>query len=299
MVRPMFRKSEMGPRGRRSYIATVPPQEILPVVNSRFESSVRGIYVVGDVTGMPLVKVASNQGAEVIRRMEADGVLGRRPDEDEHLDLVIIGGGPAGLAAAIEARRRQLKYVVLERNKLTSTVRSFPPGKMVHAEPYGLANASALPVENDLEKDQFLAMISRAVDDHQLKVREDTEVSRVRKQGERRFEVETASGERFPTRAVLVAVGRQGQPRLLECPGADLVHKVTYRLDSAEAYRGREVLIVGGGNSAIEAALLLLPHARVTLSYRGNDFFRAKAKNRRQLGRPRTPAGRRSCAGAD
>ncbi|MDE2507649.1 MAG: NAD(P)-binding domain-containing protein [Planctomycetota bacterium] len=279
----MREKSEMRAEGRRSYLATVPPQEILPVVNGRFESSVKGIYVVGDATGMPLVKVAANQGAEVIRWMEAGGVLGRRPGDDDHLDLVIIGGGPAGLAAAIEARERGLRYVVLERNKVASTVRGFPPGKMVYAEPRGLANTSALPVGVDLEKDEFLAMVASAVEGRQLRVKEDTEVTRVRKQRDGRFAVETSTGRSFPTRLVLVAVGRQGRPRLLTCPGADQVHKVTYRLGAAADYQGQDVLVVGGGNSAIEAALMLSPHSRVTLSYRGDDFFRAKHENRRLL----------------
>ena len=128
------------------YFSTVPPQEILPVINSRYESSVRGIYVIGDVTGLPLVKVAANQGVEVISLMEADGIFNRRDGEDERLDLVIVGGGPAGLSAAIEAQKRGLRYVVLERNKVASTVRSFPHGKKVYAEPqFHLPSATAAP----------------------------------------------------------------------------------------------------------------------------------------------------------
>ena len=265
------------------YFATVPPQEILPIVNGRYESSVRGIYVIGDVTGLPLVKVAANQGVEVMARMEADGVFRRRNQDDERLDLVIIGGGPAGLSAAIEAEKRGLRYVVLERNKIASTVRSFPPGKKVYAEPQFVKNTSELDVDEDLDKDEFLARVQSLAEQKQLKIKEDTEVLHVRRRAERQFEIETKGGKVFPTRQVLVAIGRQGQPRLLTCPGADDASKVTYRLHTPEDYDAKKILIVGGGNSAIEAALLLMDHNDVTLSYRGDDLFRAKEDNRKLI----------------
>lgn len=265
---------------KQSYFATVPPQEILPIVNSRFQSSVKGIYVIGDVTGLPLVKVAVNQGVDVIAKMESSGVF-RRSEDDGRLDLVIIGAGPAGLSAAMEAQQRGLKYVVLERNKIASTIRGFPPGKKVYAEPQFVVNESQLNFDNDLDKDEFLARVNRLVDEKQLHIKEDTEVARVRKLGERQFEVETKAGKSFPARLVLVAIGRQGQPRLLDCPGADDPEKVTYRLHSPEDYNDKDIVVVGGGNSAIETALLLMPHNRVTLCYRGEELYRAKSENRR------------------
>lgn len=267
----------------RKLLATVPPQEILPLVNSRFESSVRGIFVIGDVTGFPLVKVAANQGRQVIDRMEKDGYFKRSAKSPEGLDLVIVGGGPAGISAAIEAEKRGLKYVVLERAKAASTVRSFPPGKKVYAEPRGMDNESSLDVSQDFDKDEFLSMVATAIDEHKLKIAEGIEVSKVRKVGEERFEVDTKNGKSFQTRLVLIAVGRQGQPRLLEAPGADKAHKVTYRFHTAEDYVDKNVLVVGGGNSAIEAALMLCDRNNVTLSYRGDSFYRAKEDNRQLI----------------
>lgn len=265
-------------RKNAAYFATVPPQEILPIVNGRFESSVKGIFVIGDVTGLPLVKVAANQGVSVIAKMKFDG--DSKSSNDGRLDLVIIGAGPAGLSAAMEAQLRGLKYVVLERNKIASTVRSFPPGKKVYAEPQFIRNESQLEFDEDLDKDEFLDRVNRLVEEKKLHIKEDTEVSRVRKIGEGHFEIETRAGKTFPAKNVLIAVGRQGESRLLDCPGADNAKKVTYRLHTPDDYQDQDIVVVGGGNSAIEAALLLMPHNRVTLSYRGDDLFRAKDENR-------------------
>ncbi len=269
---------------RGKYIATVPPQEILPVVNSRYESNVRGIFLVGDVTGLPLVKVAANQGREVIEKMDSAGIISTSvdgtDDNESNLDLVIIGGGPAGLSAAIEASKRGWKYVVLERSKIASTVRSFPPGKKVYAEPQSIPSNSELQVDQDRDKDEFLTLMQQSVAEHKLKIKEDTEVARVRHLEDQSFSVEVKGGSPFPCKNVLIAVGRQGQPRLLTVPGADKSHKVTHRFHTVEDYVDKDVLVVGGGNSAIEAALMMRSTNRVTLSYRGDNFYRAKEENR-------------------
>jgi thioredoxin reductase/Pyruvate/2-oxoacid:ferredoxin oxidoreductase delta subunit len=264
---------------RGKYFATVPAQEILPIVDGRYESNVRGIFLVGDVTGLPLVKVAANQGREVIEGMEKSGVI-RAESNADGLDLVIIGGGPAGIAAAIEASKRGWKYVVLERSNVASTVRSFPPGKKVYAEPRSMESSSELQVDEDRDKDEFLKMIQESVDKYELNIKEGTEVSRVRKLEDDTFQIEIKDGQPFPCRNVLVAVGRQGQPRLLAARGADKAHKVTYRFHTVEDYKDKKVLVVGGGNSAIEAALMLRDANEVTLSYRGDNFYRAKEENR-------------------
>jgi NosR/NirI family transcriptional regulator, nitrous oxide reductase regulator len=265
----------------RNVVATVPPQEILPIVDGNFESNVPGIYVIGDVTGLPLVKVAANHGTELLKKMEKQGRFQHRADEG--LDLVIIGAGPAGLSAALEAQERGLRYVVLERSRIASTVRSFPPGKKVYAEPRFLKNISQIDAEGDKEKGDFLAMVERLATEKDLQIKEGVEVTAVEQLGDRRFSLSTGNGKTFEAANVVVAVGRQGQPRLLECPGADSAHKVTYRLHTAEDYHDKDLVVVGGGNSAIEAALMLAEHNRVTISYRGDNFFRAKEDNRALL----------------
>ena len=267
---------------KQSYFATVPPQEILPIVDGRYESTVKGLFVIGDVTGLPLVKVAANQGREVIERMEKSGLL-ETPEGQEGLDLIIVGAGPAGISAAIECEKRGLKYVVLERSELANTVRTFPLGKKVYAEPQTIKNISELDVDRDLDRDDFLKIVEQTVADRSLKYKEGVEVTRIRKLQEHQFEVHTKDGSVFPSRKVLIAIGRQGQPRKLKIEGCDDCKKVTYRLHTREDYNDEDVLVIGGGNSAIEAALMLKDHNRVTISYRGEDFFRAKEENRRLL----------------
>ena len=270
------------PKKKKSYFATVPPQEILPIVDGHFESSVKGLFVIGDVTGLPLVKVAANQGHEVVEKMEKSGLF-KNSDSLEGLDVVIVGGGPAGISAAIELEKRGVKYVLLERSELASTVRTFPAGKKVYAEPQSIKNVSDLDVNRDLDRDDFLKIVGKAVADRKLKFKEGVEVSKIQKIQDREFEVHTKAGTTFPARQVLIAVGRQGQPRKLKIEGCDDCAKVTYRLHTREDYNNEDVLVVGGGNSAIEAALMLKDHNRVTISYRGDDFFRAKVENRRLL----------------
>ena len=159
----------------KKYFATVPPQEILPIVDSRFESSVKGLFVVGDVTGLPLVKVAANQGRQVIEGMEKSRLFKGSADT-EGLDLVIVGGGPAGISAAIECEKRGLKYVLIERTELASTVRTFPIGKKVYAEPQAIKNISELDVDTDLDRNDFLEIVEKTVADRKLKYREGVEV---------------------------------------------------------------------------------------------------------------------------
>src|SRR6056297_3524445 len=123
--------SQSRSHARATFFATVPTQEIVPVTTERHESSIAGIFVIGDATGTPLVKVAAQHGREVIQYLNTWDAATDSGAGDRPLDVVIIGGGPGGIAAAIEANRQGFRYVLLERGKLASTIAGFPPGKMV------------------------------------------------------------------------------------------------------------------------------------------------------------------------
>ncbi len=266
-------------RTRSGAFSIVPPDEILPVLAGDYESSVKGIYVIGDLTGLPLVKIAANHGVDLFEGLDRRGAFAEGPAREDCLDVVIVGAGPAGLSAAVEAEKRGLEYVVLERAVVASTVHAFPPGKHVYSEPRFLKNRSRLPTEGDPIKGDFLEAVDRLVSEYGLNVREGTEVVRLGKVAEREFLVETESGESFTAARVILALGRRGQPRKLGVPGEELSHKVTYRLHTPDDYRDRDILVVGGGNSAVEAALMLADTNRVTLSYRRGEFFRLKRNN--------------------
>jgi len=273
--------SQSRSHNKASYFATVPTQEIVPVTNERHESSVSGIFVIGDATGTPLVKVAAQHGRDAVQYLTKAGDVSESGDRP--LDVVIIGGGPGGIAAAVEANRQGFRYVLLERGQLASTIAGFPPGKMVYSEPRGLADSSAIGFDADEDRDAFLDRLDRLVTEKGLIIKQETSVERIERRQDGVFEVVCSGSKRFPTRQVIVAIGRQGEPRTLECAGAEKEGRVAYQLRSPTDYLDRDVLVVGGGNSAIESALMLMEHNCVTLSYRGTDFFRVKEENRRQL----------------
>jgi thioredoxin reductase len=242
-----------------------------PGVTESLESkTVPGLYLAGDVGGQPLIRNAINQGALAVRAI-ADSL----PRHDAELDLVIIGAGPAGLAAALEAHARGLRYIALEQATIADSIRSFPRGKLV-IDP-DLPNASALWLA-EATKEELLARWTRTVREVRPAIREGCRVTRIT----RGFTVETAAGETFRAARVIVAIGRRGTPRKLaaEIPPAFADH-VHYSLADARSFAGRRVLVVGLGDVAMEAAIALAsqPGTEVVVAARAPEFRRGKARN--------------------
>lgn len=248
----------------------------LPHVNPDFESNVPGIYIAGELGGMGLIKNSVEQGQAAVESMIRSGF----PKDPDTLDLVVVGAGPAGISATLTATKHKLNVVTLEQDSLGGTVFTFPRSKIVMTAPMDLPLHGKVKLF-DTSKSELLDLWNDVLSKNNIQIREHAKVEEIRmtKQG---FEVETRGGELFRTKRVLLAIGRRGSPRKLGIPGEDS-EKVAYRLLEPELIHGEYVMVVGGGDSAIEAALSLMDHNQVTLSYRKDAFARIKPKNREKI----------------
>ena len=250
--------------------------EPVPLSDASGMTNVANLRVVGDVSGSALIRFALNQAVCAVDGIEAAGA---RPSDA--LDVAIVGGGPAGLAAAIRCVERGLSYCIFEREQLAATIQAYAKNKHVMAEPSHLALQSSLWFQA-CSKEDLLARWQQTVRDKNVCIREHTEVKAIEKSTQL-FRLHTNKGE-FLARHVLVCIGKRGAPRRLGVAG-EAHPRVRYALDDPAAYEGQRVLVVGGGDSALEAALALadVDGTAVTLSYRQQAFVRAKADNRARL----------------
>lgn len=261
----------------------------VPQIGSDFQTNVPGIYIVGELGGRGLIKNAVNEGKigveNVIQSLALeDGGTppGNRPKRDgQPLDLIVVGGGPAGLSAGLEAHRAGLHYLVLEQGTLADTVRKYPRHKILFAEPLRIPLYGDLWIA-DASKESLLQVWETIVANTGLRMLTGKRVENIARETAV-FRVQ-AGDSVFLTRRIVLAMGRRGTPRRLDVPGEDLA-KVFYNIAEMEDFKGRRVLVVGGGDSAIESALGLAnqPDTKVALSYRGEAFTRLKERNRLRL----------------
>ena len=248
----------------------------IPYVKPDFETNVRGIYIAGELGGMGLVRKAAEQGRQAV------AAISRRRAPAGLLDVVIVGAGPAGLAATLGAMEKKLSFATLEQeDSLGGTIYHYPRNKIVMTEPVLLPLVGKLRL-SEVSKESLLAFWQDIVARVDMPIQFRQRVVRI-DAAAASYVVRTERGE-FRCSNVLLAIGRRGTPRKLGVPGEDLA-KVVYRLVDQAQYRQQQVLVVGGGDSAVEAALALAEEAGtgVTLSYRGEAFSRLKAKNRQRL----------------
>jgi thioredoxin reductase/Pyruvate/2-oxoacid:ferredoxin oxidoreductase delta subunit len=248
----------------------------IPQVNPNFETNVPGLYIAGELGGMGLIRKAVEQGRQAIESIR------KKKTGNAPLDVVVIGAGPAGIAASLGALEHKLKFVTLEQeDSLGGTVYHYPRNKIVMTAPMQLPILGKVKI-SEISKEKLLEFWQGVVKKTGLKLNFSERMETITKNSSG-FTVKTSRGS-YNTKAVLLAIGRRGTPRKLEVPGEELP-KVVYRLIDPEQYRHQHVLVVGGGDSALEAALALAdePGTSVTLSYRGEAFGRVKEKNRQRL----------------
>ena len=247
----------------------------VPVTDEFFETNVPGMYVVGELRGIGLIRNSLRQGMQCIDRIAAKPQRQRAA-----FDVIIIGAGPAGLGATLQAAAKKMRYLTLEQNDIGGTILSYPRQKIVMTAPVHLPGYGKIYFR-DVRKEDLLAEWQKIIAATGVKIHTKKRVEKISKTGAR-FEV-VAAGEKYSANHVLLALGRRGTPRQLGVPGEHLP-KVIYQLDDPREFAGRQCLVVGGGDSALECALLLAEAgARVTLSYRQKSFTRAKSRNRQML----------------
>ncbi len=262
---------------------STPPPLKVPEIDENFQTIVPGQYLIGEVAGKPLVKSAANLGRAVVEHMMMTGMragaLGR---SETIVDVAIIGSGPGGLSAALSCIQKGLSYVILEKEQMiASTIARYPKGKLVMAEPYDTANLSFLPVF-DSAKEQLLPIWNELIERVGMRINKGESVETIARAPDGTFEVRSTVNL-YRAQRVVLSIGTRGKPRTLQVQGENLP-KIYNLLEDPDEWRGKSVLVVGGGDSAVEAALALADAgAKVMISYRGKGFNRAAPKNRQTV----------------
>jgi dihydropyrimidine dehydrogenase (NAD+) subunit PreT len=253
----------------------------LPEIDGSFETSRPGVYVVGELGGMGLIKNALTQGLQVAARLRAMMGPSARRDQTDMVDVAIVGAGPAGIAAAVGARAAGLSYTLLEQDTVGGAIAHYPRQKLVMSETVSLPFHGRFGRDR-MAKEDLLATLERVIADAGLEIHEGAKVLSV--VGQPNDFLVTSSRGLLRARRVVLAIGRRGTPRPLVAPGADLP-KVTYRLIDPAQYQGKRVLIVGGGDSALEAAAMLADEstAEVGIVHRRAEFGRSRAFNKQRV----------------
>ncbi|MCZ8344112.1 MAG: NAD(P)/FAD-dependent oxidoreductase, partial [Leptospira sp.] len=247
--------------------------EFYPILNEKYESNLPNVFIIGDLTGVPLLKLAVDSGVKVWKHIPIN--------RSEFLDAVIIGAGPSGIACALEGKKLGKRIRVIESNLAFQTIQGYPKGKPIFAEPKDLQVESKLVI-SDGTKESLLESLNKILQKANLEISYGEKIAKI----ERRngyYTVLTESGNSFQTNSIILAIGKSGNPNRLGIPGETL-HSVFHRfIDPAET-KNQDVVVCGGGDSALEAAIASASYAKsITIVYRKSEFSRAKSQNQDRL----------------
>ncbi len=255
----------------------------IPVLTEQLETSVPGVYIAGELGGFALIRLATEQGAKAIDAIETSIRTSRTelPPTHDLYDILIVGAGPAGISASLRATQRQLKTLTIDREDVGGTVRKYPRRKLT------LTGALTFPMygkvkREEFVKEEFITFLENLIREYGLTIQNGIAFQGIEGQVGN-FTVHTTAGT-VRARRILLCLGKRGTPRRLGVPGEDQ-EKVLYSLVDAAGFQGEDVLVVGGGDSAIEAATALANQSgnTVWLSYRRKAFFRLKQRNRERI----------------
>jgi len=248
----------------------------LPHIDQDFQTNVNGIYIAGELGGMGLIKNSVEQGQAAVENIIKSGIR----KDDSTYDLIIVGAGPAGISASLMAKKNNLKFETLEQDSLGGTVFTFPRSKIVMTSPMNLPLYGKVQLYNT-SKSELLELWQKVLSENNISIKEKTKVEMISYENNH-FKIRTNTDEEYKTKKILLAIGRRGSPRKLNISGEE-TEKVAYRLLEPENIQNKKIIVVGGGDSAIEASLSLAEQNKVILSYRNEAFNRIKPKNREKL----------------
>ncbi|MHC4959589.1 MAG: NAD(P)-binding domain-containing protein [Planctomycetota bacterium] len=252
----------------------------MPVLSDEMETTVPGLFLAGELGGLGLIRVAVEQGAAAIEAIAGRGRA--EPAPEGSVDVLIVGAGPCGIAATLKAIELGLTYRTIDQQDVGGTVRTYPRRKLVLTRPVALPLGERMR-HHEYSKEDLIEFWEEVLQRHGATVQPRTKLLGLTRRADGWFEAETSAGP-VTCRHGLLALGKRGTPRRLGVEGEDQ-ERVLYGLLDAASYTAQRVLVVGGGDSAIEAAAALAaqPGNRVTLSYRKHAFFRLKQRNREQI----------------